>query len=588
MRKILQNVVLPEYGEQASAELYYRKNDISPPRYNDSGLALRFGQQADFCTFYNVFSCKKWRSFAPISGAAFRLYGTGTVRCQIFGHTEHALKIMLRDLELDLGSEVEIPLEDDEISSLAAISFRIVGCREESTLLGGAWSVEGAPKREVKLDIVITTFNREDSIQKTIEAFRNVVLPGVPDRQVHLTVVDNGETITPSVEPGIEILHNRNLGGAGGFTRGLMESLKSDRNATHVLFMDDDAACQRESILRTLAVLEYAEDDRTAVAGAMLIMSNPTVQFEKSARFYHDMSREKRTIKPIGSEIDLSYPENVIRNDLGEDGNYGAWWYFAFPVSQVKHLPFPFFVRGDDIDFSLSNDFNVVTLNGVASHCDDFSTKKNPISEYLAQRSNMALAFMHGEDDRIRRQLTRLYRRIVGFGNVFDFGMMRAAIWALEDAIAGPEAFAHLPSPKERLQQLKRLSRGGELSKSDLQSLVPVPPKKGSLVSRLFQRPQTNFSAVKDETKIGVIKTANNSHRFDTWAFQRVVLNYEDVPCVFERDQATYIELETVVNELIRTARKNRAEIRSAYLHRSGDFRTETYWQSVLGLETGD
>nr|MDJ0822442.1 hypothetical protein [Paracoccaceae bacterium] len=30
------------------------------------------------------------------------------------------------------------------------------------------------------------------------------------------------------------------------------------------------------------------------------------------------------------------------------DDFYGGWWYFAFAVDAVQHMPFPFFVRGDD------------------------------------------------------------------------------------------------------------------------------------------------------------------------------------------------------------------------------------------------
>lgn len=36
--------------------------------------------------------------------------------------------------------------------------------------------------------------------------------------------------------------------------------------------------------------------------------------------------------------------------------------FFAFPVDHVEHLPFPFFVRGDDVSFSLVNDSTL-------SHC---------------------------------------------------------------------------------------------------------------------------------------------------------------------------------------------------------------------------
>ena len=59
----------------------------------------------------------------------------------------------------------------------------------------------------------------------------------------------------------VEIVTNPNLGGAGGFARGLWEHRRRGQ-ATHVLFMDDDVAFEPEVIARTVAFLRFAADPR--------------------------------------------------------------------------------------------------------------------------------------------------------------------------------------------------------------------------------------------------------------------------------------------------------------------------------------
>ena len=85
--------------------------------------------------------------------------------------------------------------------------------------------------------------------------------------KVSLNVVDNSQNL-PEID-GVNIIPNENLGGSGGFTRGLMH-LKENGSYTHCLFMDDDASCEVEGIKRTISFLEHALDHKTALAGAML------------------------------------------------------------------------------------------------------------------------------------------------------------------------------------------------------------------------------------------------------------------------------------------------------------------------------
>lgn len=50
---------------------------------------------------------------------------------------------------------------------------------------------------------------------------------------------------------------------------------------------------------------------------------------------------------------------------------------------------FPFFVRGDDIEFSYTNKFKIIHMNGIAVWQEDFKIKESPMTLYLDVRSHV-------------------------------------------------------------------------------------------------------------------------------------------------------------------------------------------------------
>lgn len=69
-----------------------------------------------------------------------------------------------------------------------------------------------------------------------------------------------------------QVIPNDNVGGAGGFTRGMITAMEQNPKATNILLMDDDVAVSPESIKRTYNLLrilkpEHRED---MISGAML------------------------------------------------------------------------------------------------------------------------------------------------------------------------------------------------------------------------------------------------------------------------------------------------------------------------------
>ncbi|WGE75310.1 glycosyl transferase [Actinobacillus equuli] len=146
--------------------------------------------------------------------------------------------------------------------------------------------------------------------------------------------------------------------------------------------MDDDASCEVESIKRTLTLLEYAKNPQLSIAGAMLRESEAFRQHENGARF-------DGLCRPNKCGLDLRHLNDLLLNEEEEHIDYGGWWFFAFPIKDIKNYAFPYFVRGDDIGFGLKHKFDIVTLNGISTWQEDFTLKNGPLPYYLDARNHI-------------------------------------------------------------------------------------------------------------------------------------------------------------------------------------------------------
>ena len=83
----------------------------------------------------------------------------------------------------------------------------------------------------------------------------------------------------------------------------------------------------------------------------------------------------------VGSNRDLTDEKEILINENEEKIalKYAAWWFCCFSVNNVKKrgLPSPFFIKGDDIEYSLRNESKIINLNGLAVWHEDFSGKYN-------------------------------------------------------------------------------------------------------------------------------------------------------------------------------------------------------------------
>jgi len=439
---ILQRILWPDPELCGKEPLYFRLN--GPVAFNTATRHLDFeaGGEASFDTYGALFSVGKWQRRCSLTALDLSLLGTGHFTLSVHARGTELLEhdILELDIVLDLRKPqaIAIPLPHD-MSEGGVLYFKL-RAHGPGSLNDADWQSNMPTRRTPKLMLAITTYRREAAVTRTAARFQAFLDTSPLRAHLSLTVVDNGQSAHIKTSDKIRLVPNENLGGSGGFARGLLEA--EAREATHCLFMDDDAAIPMDAIARTWAFLAYATESNVAIAGALSHAEDRTTLWENGALF-------DKLCYPQHIGLDLTDPDALTALECESTlpmppNSYGGWWFFAFPLTAVRHMPFPYFVRGDDVSFCLAHDFTIVTLPGVMS-CqeEDFSVKENPLTVYLDLRSHLThhLALPHMDIGRrgIAFIIARFYLRSL---LNYHYETLAAVALALDDVRCGPGEFA--------------------------------------------------------------------------------------------------------------------------------------------------
>ena len=143
-------------------------------------------------------------------------------------------------------------------------------------------NVHNINQNKVNLALIICTYKREAYVQKFLDSFSRIIKKNFIKNRMKVYIVDNAKTLSLLQTPeNVKIFKNKNYGGAGGFTRGIIEAVRD--KATHILLMDDDIEIEESILERLLSFLiilkkEYRE---YFIGGSMLIKEKPKIQCEK-------------------------------------------------------------------------------------------------------------------------------------------------------------------------------------------------------------------------------------------------------------------------------------------------------------------
>lgn len=286
----------------------------------------------------------------------------------------------------------------------------------------------------VNCAIIFCTYKREKYITKNVNYLLSH-LENNSDFECKIIVVDNAQTLSQSdFEGDIALIKNANSGGSGGFKRG-MEAAAEVGGFTHFILMDDDVEIDFVAIQKMLNFLRFLKPEYKdlAIAGSMLYMDKPTVQFEAGGRFERDGSQ-----RGFGHFLDLSKPENLVLNEQENPINYGGWWFMCMPFKLIEsgNFPLPFFLKYDDVEYALRCKLRIITLNGVGVWHEKFEAKYNSVSEYYNTRNYLHLCALYCDnfdaEKWVKRQIAAKQKRQ-------QYKMVKAIRLGYEDFLKGLE-----------------------------------------------------------------------------------------------------------------------------------------------------
>lgn len=452
---ILQSTLTPR--NRTTQQLYLRLHDKKrhtkshPPLFaNDSaGLAipLESGDELSTDTFFGSFYRSYWRDFTDIDAVSLAVDLEGDAVIRVMEDTDSGTQVLRcerlrpRWRERYIINLPPLAREDRDFDSdrLSRIFVQVEAVKK-SILHGLDFVTDAAPRNRVRLSIGLCTFNQEAYFVRTLARIV-ALLESDPDI-ARVYVVNQGnpfksDRIREFVQhQRITLIEQRNLGGCGGFTRSLAETLATDES-THHLFMDDDIVLDERMIVRAKNFLRYASRP-IALGAGMLDSLRPTVMYEAGAF----LAPENRIV-PYCHNVDLSDQRNLWHFNQTVSTDYNAWWFCMVPLHKAKEigLPAPVFIRGDDFEYGqrlARAGVPTVTLPGIGIWHEPFYAKPAGWQSYYDLRNRLIFGATYPE--RVNQlSLAHVTGLMTSAILAHDYRTARLRIRAIEDFLDGPE-----------------------------------------------------------------------------------------------------------------------------------------------------
>jgi galactofuranosylgalactofuranosylrhamnosyl-N-acetylglucosaminyl-diphospho-decaprenol beta-1,5/1,6-galactofuranosyltransferase len=395
---VLQRVIFPEHGDPQSLPLYldpetwgwnqkgdgeaeqlararaipFEGQNRTPVRLtNRNGLGWLRGRRGlkvpafrsvSLASYFNAFPASYWSAWTTLTGVRLRVATQGSGRIIVFRPNARGVIQRVDGVEVEGTATTEFELPFTSFIDGGWLWFDLTAGEDAFKLVNADWlaPVGAQPRVDGTATVSITTLNRGDYCTALLhEIGQDKEVLSALDR---LIVVDQGSepirenagfpAAQESLEGKLRLIEQANLGGSGGFSRGMLETLRAGES-DYVILLDDDVEIEPESLRRALQFANYCRTP-TIVGGHMLDM--------------YDKSKLHAYAEGIRWSPFMWGPFTPDRHDFAEsnlrqtnwlhrryDVDYNGWWMSLIPVSIIEEigLSLPVFIKWDDAEYSL-------------------------------------------------------------------------------------------------------------------------------------------------------------------------------------------------------------------------------------------
>ena len=506
----LQNIRFPEPDICSEEELYFHRR----------------GRWIDFNGYFNLFYIEKRKKYTNQETLTLHLE---IKDCQM-------IRLMWNETvigEMELSGEpqtleLNFPYQDTKTGvfwfSVKPAEYTI----NDIPNLTGWYEAECQKEKPVRIAAVVCTFKREPYVLRNLKSVLRF-LEQTENKSLKLCywLIDNGRTLSEHEEISrlvkeypdvIRIIPNRNVGGAGGFTRGMIEAIeeKEHLELTHVQMMDDDAVIDPELFVRAYGFLGMRKDEweDITLGGSLWREDFPYVQ-QAAGEWFRDFAVQNDF--PLADLRETkTCTDPYMCEAVHEHTPYSGWWCCCMSLNIVRpdNLPIPLFLHHDDIEFGIRNQkAGIVFLNGFGVWHKGFELTFPGVNTYYDVRNTLITTALT-QPEKSRWEIVKWgWKRLTAAVIEFRYEEMRFVYQAVRDFCKGPEWLYRVDSEKLNdwlRQQIK---------------MVPWEELKSELTSNEFVQIKDYMEAYRDSYGVQTIKHYFSPERRKAQFIKKITFN---------------------------------------------------------------
>lgn len=476
-------------------------------------IRVRSGEQLSLGTYFNAFPASYWRRWTHLREVRLVVETSGHGSVSVYKSNARGTIQRVDGARVDGEARTEFVLSIKPFGDGGWYWFDLASSRGDLVLKEARW--EGSPPLASKemATIQITTMDKPDFCLANVRTLADH--PEALGLAQEVIIVDQGSRKVAD-QPGfaevaallgdkLRIINQANLGGSGGFARGMYESVEN--GSDYVLLLDDDVVMEPESIMRMMAFSGRCKSP-TIVGGHMFDL------YSRSTLYSMGETIDSRRFSPSQPHRDMQMRHDFGVSNLRQtpwlhrrfDVDYNGWWMCMIPTSVIREigLPLPLFIKWDDSEYGLrarAAGFRTVSLPGAALWHISWIDKDDLVGwqAYFHNRNRLITALLHSPHPKGGNVLRESFQEDVKHLVSLQYFTAHNRLAARDDLLAGP---GHLhPSLHTKLARINELR--GSYSDAQMREDVDEFPAP-ALGAGLTPMTDSSMPAKKDMVKWGL------------------------------------------------------------------------------------
>ena len=464
------------------------RRQVRLPEYN----------RVSFGTYFNAFPASYWRAHTDVEQVRLSVEVDAEATVIVYRSSPRGTSNRVESLHTDAGGVLTIDLPLKQFGDGGWYWFDLVSHGKGVTLLKAEWAVP-TPENFVPgtVSIAVTTFNRPDFCVRHLTTFAES--PDLLEVLDRLIITDQGnkrvrdeegfEKAAAVLGTKFKLVEQGNLGGSGGFARGMFETV-NEGESDYCLLLDDDVMVETEGVLRAVQFADFTRTP-TIVGGHMFNLYERSVlhTFGESInewRFYWGPNQETKEAHDFSASNLRTTPWMHRRVDV----DFNGWWMCLIPTKIIREigLALPVFIKWDDAEFGIRakrQGYKTVSLPGAAVWHMPWTEKDDTIDwqAYFHQRNRWIAAMIYSPYKKGGNLMKESFAVDVRHLLSMQYSAVELRLEGLEDVLKGP---GHLHETiKTKLPEIRK--RRAEFTdakvSTDVGAFPPVrrvrPPKRG-------------------------------------------------------------------------------------------------------------